>query len=194
MSQQVTVDYQGISIQAQAECDRAVHSLCQIDKVLEKIHKVANKLETSKVKEYEIYLQKSKNAIEKKIENFKNALEKYKETRAYMVDDQRSNYQQFIDFADKVQNESQDLIKIVNELTGSKLAIINQMIEVGLLNAGKATTQAMLDKLNGVVMISSNILSQINNIEDVSLRELAYKEILKNDKLNFDEVIIRAQE
>ena len=79
MSRQVTVDYQGISIQAQAECDRAVHSLCQIDKVLEKIHKVANKLETSKVKEYEIYLQKSKNAIKKKIENFKNALEKYKE-------------------------------------------------------------------------------------------------------------------
>lgn len=194
MSQQVTVDYQGISIQAQAECDRAVHSLCQIDKVLEKIHKVANKLETSKVKEYEIYLQKSKNAIKKKIENFKNALEKYKETRAYMVDGQHSSYQQFIDFADKVQNESQDLIKIVNELTGSKLAIINQMIEVGLLNAGKATTQAMLDKLNGVVMISSNILSQINNIEDVSLRELAYKEILKNDKLSFDEVIIRAQE
>ena len=35
------------------------------------------------------------------------------------------------------------------------------MIEEGLLNAGKATTQAILDKLNGVVSISSDILSKI---------------------------------
>ena len=38
MSQQVTVDYQGVSIQVQAKCDTAVHSLCQIDKVLDRIH------------------------------------------------------------------------------------------------------------------------------------------------------------
>lgn len=68
------------------------------------------------------------------------------------------------------------------------------MIDEGLLNAGQETTQAMLDKLHGVVSISSDILSKINNIEDVSLRELAYKEILKNDKLSFDEVITKAQD
>ena len=53
MSQQVTVDYQGISIQVQAKCDTAVHSLCQIDKVLDRIHRSADKLETTKVKEYD---------------------------------------------------------------------------------------------------------------------------------------------
>ena len=71
MSQQVTVDYQGISIQVQAKCDTAVHSLCQIDKVLDRIHRSADKLETTKVKEYEEYLQKSKETIKINIEAFR---------------------------------------------------------------------------------------------------------------------------
>ena len=194
MSQQVTVDYQGVSIQVQAKCDTAVHSLCQIDKVLDRIHNTADKLETAKVKEYEAYLQKSKETIKEKIEAFKKTLEKYKEARAYSVNNHQPDYQQFINFTNKVQAESEELIRTVNELTGSKLAVIDQMIDEGLLNAGQETTQAMLDKLHGVVSISSDILSKINNIEDVSLRELAYKEILKNDKLSFDEVITKAQD
>lgn len=78
MSQQVTVDYQGVSIQVQAKCDTAVHSLCQIDKVLDRIHNTADKLETAKVKEYEAYLQKSKETIKEKIEAFKKTLENTK--------------------------------------------------------------------------------------------------------------------
>lgn len=193
MSQQVTVDYQGISIQVQAKCDTAVHSLCKIDKVLDRIHKTANKLESEKVKEYEEYLQKSKQQIKTKIETFKNTLEKYKEAKAYSINNHDPEYRQFIDFTNQVQNESMELTNIVNALTGSKLAIIDQMIDEGLLNYGNATTQAMLDKLKGVVSISSGILSKINSIEDVSLRELAYKEVLKNDKLGFDEALEKAK-
>ena len=194
MSQEVTVDYQGISIQVQAKCDTAVHSLCKIDKVLDRIHKTADKLETAKVKEYEAYLQKSKETIKEKIENFKSTLDKYKKARAYSVNNHQPDYEEFINFTKKVQAESQELIRVANELTGSKLAVIDQMIEDGLLNAGQEVTHAMLDKLNGVVNISSDILTKINEIEDVSLRELAYREILKNDKLSFNEVISKAQE
>ena len=194
MSQQVTVDYQGVSIQVQAKCDTAVHSLCQIDKVLDRIHKTADKLETTKVKEYEAYLQKSKEIIKEKIESFKKTLEKYKEAKAYSINNHQPEYQKFIDFTNKVQAESEELTRIVNDLTGSKLAVIDQMIDEGLLNAGQETSQALLDKLHGVVSISNDILSKINNIEDISLRELVYKEILKNDKLSFDEILDKAQE
>ncbi len=192
MSQQVTVDYQGISIQVQAKCDTAVNSLYQIDKVLDRIHRTAIKLETTKVKEYEEYLQKSKETIKKKIEAFKKTLEKYKGAKAYSVNNQH-DYQQFINITNQIQAESTQFTNIVNELTGSKLAVIDQMIEEGLLNAGKASTQTMLNKLSGVVSISNDILSKINSIEDVSLRELAYKEVLKNDKLSFDEVLTNAK-
>ena len=69
MSHQVTVNYEGMSIQIQAQCDTAIHSLCKIDKTLENIHKTASKLESSKVKEYEKYLMDSKELIKDKIEN-----------------------------------------------------------------------------------------------------------------------------
>lgn len=194
MSRQVIVDYQGVSIQVLAKCNTAIHSLCQIDKVLDRIHKIADKLETSKVKEYEAYLQKSKEKIKKKIEAFKNTLEKYKMARAYSIDNERPGYSEYIKFTEKVQIESQELINTVNELTGSKLAVIYQMIDEGLLNAGKETVQSMLDRARGVITISNDILSKINSIEDVSLRELAYQEIKRNDKLSYEEIIASAQE
>ena len=64
MSQQVTVDYEGLTIRIQAECDTAIHSLCRIDKTIERIHETANKLESTKVIEYERYLQESKKIIQ----------------------------------------------------------------------------------------------------------------------------------
>lgn len=196
MSQQVTVDYQGISIKVQAQCDTAVHSLCRIDKVLDRIHETANKLETSKVKEYETYLTESKVKIKNKIEAFKATLEKYKEARAYSINNHQPDYQEFLNFTKQVQDESVQLTKLVDDLTGSKLAVIDQMINEGLLNAGQESSQAMLNKINGVLDISESTIKGINNIEDVSLRELVYRELLKEDNkgLEFDKVLLKAQE
>jgi len=196
MSQQVTVDYQGISIKVQAQCDTAVHSLCRIDKVLDRIHETANKLETSKVKEYETYLTESKVKIKNKIEAFKATLEKYKEARAYSINNHQPAYQEFLNFTKQVQDESVQLTKLVDDLTGSKLAVIDQMINEGLLNAGQESSQAMLNKINGVLDISESTIKEINSIDDVSLRELVYRELLKEDYkgLEFDKVLLKAQE
>lgn len=194
MSQQVTVDYQGISIQVQAECDTAVHSLCNIDKTLKRIHETASKLESSKVKEYEEYLMKSKTVIKDKIEAFKSTLEKYKDARAYSINNHQPQYAEFLKFTERVQKESIELTNLVNELTGSKLAVIDQMIDEGLLNAGQESAQKLLNKMNGVLNISQSIIERINKIEDVSLRELVYREMVDeaNAGLGFDELISKA--
>lgn len=195
MSQQVTVDYQGISIQVQAQCDTAVHSLCNIDKTLERIHETASKLESSKVKEYEEYLMKSKTVIKDKIEAFKATLEKYKDARAYSINNHQPQYSEFLKFTERVQKESRELTNLVNELTGSKLAVIDQMIDEGLLNAGQESAQNLLNKMNGVLNISQSIIERINQIEDVSLRELVYREMVNeaNAGLGFDELVSKAQ-
>ena len=194
MSQQVTVDYQGISIQVQAECDTAVHSLCNIDKTLKRIHETASKLESSKVKEYEEYLMKSKTVIKDKIEAFKSTLEKYKDARAYSINNHQPQYAEFLKFTERVQKESIELTNLVNELTGSKLAVIDQMIDEGLLNAGQESAQKLLNKMNGVLDISQSIIERINKIEDVSLRELVYREMVNeaNAGLGFDELVSKA--
>lgn len=194
MSQQVTVDYEGLSIKIQAECDTAVHSLCRIDKVLERIHKTADKLETTKVKEYESYLLQSKETIKDKIEKFKQTLEKYKGMRKTGYSE--SVLPEYNAIKAQLEKQSQDLMTTVTELTGSKLEVIDQMIDEGLLDVGKESAAVLFNKMNGVIQISDEMISKINQISDVSLRELLYREVIKeeNKSSSFDSLLKKAQE
>ena len=191
MSHQVTVNYEGMSIQIQAQCDTAIHSLCKIDKTLENIHKTASKLESSKVKEYEKYLMDSKELIKNRIEKFKGALEEYKSLKQVTGGDYvRTKFEQI---RVNLQKQASDLSNIVNELTGSKLEIINQMINDGLLDLGAATTQNLLNKINGVVSVSQAVIDKINLIEDISLRELIYREVLNDNSLDYESALVNAK-
>jgi hypothetical protein len=69
------------------------------------------------------------------------------------------------------------------------------MIDEGLLNAGQESAQNLLNKMNGVLNISQSVIERINQIEDVSLRELAYREMVNgaNAELGFDELVSKAQ-
>ena len=195
MSRQVTVDYQGVSIQVQAKCDTAIHSLCAIDKTLERIRATAHKLETDKVKEYEAYLKQSKETIKTQIEEFKATLGKYNEARI-SVAEESSNYREFLQFKEQVVRKSDNLTNLVNELTGSKLAVIDQMIEDGLLNVGSESVQQMLNKMHGVRNLDSSMLERLNQIQDVSLRDLTYREFVNDENvgLTFDELLVKARE
>lgn len=138
---------------------------------------------------------KSKTVIKDKIEAFKATLEKYKDARAYSINNHQPQYAEFLKFTERVQKESRELTNLVNELTGSKLAVIDQMIDEGLLNAGQESAQNLLNKMNGVLNISQSIIERINQIEDVSLRELVYREMVNeaNAGLGFDELVSKAQ-
>lgn len=196
MSQQVTVDYEGLSIKIQAECDTAVHSLCRIDKVLERIHKTADKLETTKVKEYEVFLLQSKETIKDKIEKFKQTLSKYQEIKSFVTNNHDSRYDEYEKIRAQLEKQSQDLTTTVTQLTGSKLEVIDQMIEEGLLDAGKESAAVLFNKMNGVIQISDEMISKISQVSDVSLRELLYREIIKeeNKSSSFDSLLKKAQE
>lgn len=192
MSQQVTVDYQGISIQVQAQCDTAIHSLCRIDKTLNKIYETSSKLESSKVQEYEKQLLRSKEIIKNKIEKFKKTLDKYKEAKAYSINNHQPQYKAFLNFTEQVKQESEELMNTVNELTGSKLAIVEEMINQGLLDYGNVSVEKMMNKFNGGIDISNDKLDKLNEIEDVSLRELVYQEFIKDSSLSLNEALANA--
>lgn len=187
MSQQVTVDYEGLSIRIQAECDTAIHSLCKIDKTIERIHKTASKLENNKVLEYEDYLIDSKEKIQNQINEFKVTLSKYQQLKKLSM-----NGEEYLAIKNDLEKQSSNLKDLVNGLTGSKLAVIDQMIDDGLLYAGNY----LLQKSRGIVNVSSDMLKNINQIDDISLRELAYRELFKEDgkDLSFKEILSKAQE
>lgn len=199
MSHQVTVDFEGITIAIQSQCETAAHSLYKIDKVLNRIHETASKLETEKVREYEVYLLDSKKKIQTLIDKYVASLEKYKELKKVSISADYSssnNYNKmYQELTGRIKEEGNELIRTVNELTGSKLAMIDQMINEGLLNAGAAITEKMRSELSGVISVSIADLDKVNKIEDISLRELVYVELVNKDNasLSFEQIVSKAQ-
>lgn len=180
MSHQVVIDYQGVSVEAQAKCDVAVASLCKIGKTLNRIHETASSLETSKVKEYEAYLLEAKEKIKTKIEAFKKSLDAYKQ-RSKKVDSDSKEYNQYLQTKDDIIAKADELFNLTNQLTGSKLAVIDQMIDEGLLDAGNRLFENLEKKANGVLNLDEKMMDKINSIEDVSLRNLTYRELLNEE-------------
>lgn len=195
MSHQVVIDYQGVSVEAQAKCDVAVASLCKIGKTLNRIHETASSLETSKVKEYEAYLLEAKEKIKTKIEAFKKSLDAYKQ-RSKKVDSDSKEYNQYLQTKDDIIAKADELLNLTNQLTGSKLAVIDQMIDEGLLDAGNRLFENLGKKANDVLNLDEKMMDKINSIEDVSLRDLTYRELLneENKGLSFEQLKAKAQE
>ncbi len=204
MSHQVTVDFEGVAITIQSQCKTAAHSLCKIDKTLDKIHQTADRLETVKVKKYEEYLLKAKDEIQRKIDAFTESLEEYKALKTQRFDadvrygnaESKSLAHMYSELQTTIKSQGEDLERTVVELTGSKLAVLDQLIDDELAEAGSKAAQALIDKSNGVITLSKETLDKINSISDVSLRELTYREALKesNNGLGFDELLKLGQE
>ena len=196
MSQQVTINYEGVTIKCKAQCDTAIHSLCRIDKVIDKIHKSASNLETAKIKEYEENLLNNKTKIVNQINNFKKVLKQYQDMRSYSVVNHSNEYSSFLKQKNMLIDETNNLTKLVNEITGSKLAAIEEMINQELLNSGLRSAERLFRKANGIVELPHNLLEKINDIEDVSLRQLVYQEAVKeeNKNLSFEKLVTKGQE
>ena len=182
MSHQVTVDFEGVSIRIQTQCENAAHSLCKIDKTLANVQKNASRLQKGKLLEYEEYLKKSKETIQKQINLFTARLEEYKALKKQTLGDYRYNNditRKWDELNTAIASEGQKLTNIVADLTGAKLAVIDQLVEEGLLEGIANANQEFYNKVNGVQTFDQDLLNKINSIEDVSLREIAYHQMVK---------------
>ena len=84
------------------------------------------------------------------------------------------------------------MIATASDLTGAKLVVIDQLVNEGLLEGISNANQDFLNKVNGVLTVNQDLLSQINAIEDVSLRELAYQQMVKGNS-DYSTIISNAQ-
>lgn len=202
MSHQVTVDFEGLSTQIQIQCETAAHSLCKIDKTLENVRKNASRIQTQKLKEYEEYLLNSKDTIQKQIDLFKAKLEEYKALKIQRIDSdvRYASGAQNVSMVNKwnelnttLKTEGQNLARLVADLTGAKLAVIDQLVNEGLLEEITNVSQELQNQINGVKTFDQNLLGQINAIDDVSLRELAYQQLVKGNA-DFNSIMNNAQQ
>lgn len=202
MSHQVTVDFEGLSTQIQIQCETAAHSLCKIDKTLENVRKNASRIQTQKLKEYEEYLLNSKDTIQKQIDLFTAKLEEYKALKIQRIDSdvRYASGAQNVSMVNKwnelnttLKTEGQNLARLVADLTGAKLAVIDQLVNEGLLEEITNVSQELQNQINGVKTFDQSLLGQINAIDDVSLRELAYQQLVKGNA-DFNSIMSNAQQ
>ena len=201
MSHQVTVDFEGVSTKIQIQCDQAAHALCKIDKVLENVKANANKIESSKLREYEEYLLQSKEIIQNKIDSFLLKLESYKALKTQRVD-MDLNYarctsnisidSKWKELNGAITNEALELEKIVLDLTGAKLSVIDQLVNEGLISFIEESQKKILNEINGVKNYDESLVEQINKIDNISLRDLAFQQLSKGIT-NYDEIINNSQ-
>lgn len=193
MSQQVVIDYSGISIKVSAQCENAVHSLCKIDKVLNKINETSKTLIDNQIQNYENYLLNAKEKIKREIEYFQQKLNDYKRRQKIITNNHDIQYAEFLKIQKDLENQSQNLQNTVNELTGSKLEVINDMIDKNLQNAGNIAMQNLQNQAYGIKDLNEKILNEINTIEDIALREITYSQYIQNTSLSLDEVLKQGQ-
>lgn len=185
MSHQVTITFEGLSTQVQIQCEQATASLCKIDKTLANVRKNASRIQSQKLKEYEEYLLNAKEKISKEIEAFKKAANEYKGQQMLSQDAYRLR---------RLFNEqANNLIKTAADLTGAKLAVIDQLVNEGLLEEITNASQELQNQINGVKTFDQSLLGQINAIDDVSLRELAYQQMFKGNA-DFNSIMSNAQQ
>ncbi len=201
MSQQVVVDFEGVSTKIHVQCDMAAHSLCKIDKTIEYIKNNASKVENHKMIEYEEYLLKSKNKLQKQIYFLVEKISEYKYLKKQRIDSdiRYANSESNTELVKKWDElnsvlaiEGNKLEQLVAELTGAKLAVIEQMISENLLEKIDEHSKKTQDKINGVVHFDKRLVEQINNIKDISLRELAYQQMV-NGEYNFNVIMQKAK-
>lgn len=180
MSKQETINFNAAYLNGKVRCDGAINSLCKIDKVLDKIHRTANTLINSEVKKYEEYLLNAKDQINKQLDRVKNTINNHLKNKSFSVRQ-----------LDTVNIEIANLVDLANNLTGSKLVVIEEMIDQNLLSAGEESVEKLSRQSKGVIDIPEDMLERINMLEDISLRELVYREALKKENANvtFDKIL-----
>ena len=91
-----------------------------------------------------------------------------------------------------ITNEALELEKIVLDLTGAKLSVIDQLVNEGLISFIEESQKKILNEINGVKNYDESLVEQINKIDNISLRDLAFQQLSKGIS-NYDEIINNSQ-
>lgn len=180
MSRRVVIDFRGLSINIQAQCEVALESLCKVEDLLKKVQETSSRLRTDKITRYEKGLIKTQKEIKSKIDDFVKDLEEYKKYGVYTGYEESGR----VLLADELRRKGDNLSREVSELTGERFVVLDKLISQELYESGSRVMERLHDKAHGVLNLDEKTLEEINKIEDVALRELAYNQYVNSQKSN----------
>lgn len=142
--------------------------------------------------EYEEYLLKSKNKLQKQIDFLVKKVLEYKDLKKQRIDSNAELVKKWNELNRVLAIEGNKLEQMVAELTGAKLSVIEQMVSENLFDKIDEHSKKNQDKINGVVRFDKRLVEQINSIDDISLKELAYQQMVAGEN-NFNAIMQKAK-
>lgn len=165
MSHAATIDYEALSIAARATCEQALKQLCQIDEVLARIKKTASTLLTERVRTYEAELKKEQASITRELNK--------------VIENANARTQDI-----SIVNNANALAHHVNDLTTSRLSMIEDIIDEELMNAANKHQAMIENERLGIIAINQDVINELALIEDFVLRDNIYHVAILKENTN----------
>jgi hypothetical protein len=170
MSHAAVINYQSLSIECKAICSVTENTLANIDELLNHIHETSKTVTSTKIDEYRSYLIKEREFIASQIENLRSKADEQAKLGSRVV---ASNEQ--MRHRNDLINAASSLKSAASNISISKIEVLKKLIDEEIINVSAQTRNALLNARDDRNKIGEVNLKKIELIEDVSLREMAFR-------------------
>lgn len=179
MSQQVQVDYEQIAIQCNSVCEVAEARLKELDELLRQSEEASSKLMTPEAKRLAESIKAERQALE---ENIKAVRKKADEEAQMGVVDMNNHDQRYAHREDAIRS-AKELQAKADDLASGRIIQFRELLTEILGAKIAESNRKMAANANGTVMLSEEVQTLLNGIEDAVLRQFVYIAYLKDSTL-----------
>lgn len=169
MSHAAVINFQSLSIECKAICNVTENTLANIDELLNHISATSKTVTSAKIEEYKRYLTSERESVASQIESLRQKADEQAKlgSRAASAEQMRHR--------NDLINAASSLKSVAANISISKIEILRKLIDEELVNISTQTKNELSGRRDDRNKIGEVILKKIEQIQDVSLREMAFR-------------------
>lgn len=170
MSHAAVINYQSLSIECKAICTVTENTLANIDELLNHINVTSKTVTSAKIDEYRNYLIKEREYVASQIEDLRGKAEEQAKlgNRVVASNEQMRHRNDLI-------NAASSLKSVASNISISKIEVLKKLIDEEVIIISTQTRNALINLRDDRNKIGEANLEKIEQIEDVSLREITFR-------------------
>ncbi len=170
MSHAAVINYQSLSIECKAICNVTENTLANIDELLNHISATSKTVTSAKIDEYRSYLISERESVACQIEGLRQKADEQAKlgSRVAASNEQMRHRNDLI-------NAASSLKSVASNISISKIEVLKKLIDEEIVNISTQTRNVLSGQRDDRNKIGAVNLKKIEQIEDVSLREMVFR-------------------
>lgn len=169
MSHAAVINYQSLSIECKAICSVTENTLANIDELLNHISTTSKTVTSAKIEEYKRYLTSERESVASQIEDLRQKADEQAKLGSRAASNEQMRHR------NDLINAASSLKSVASNISISKIEVLRKLIDEELVNISTQTKNELSGRRDDRNKIGEVILKKIEQIQDVSLREMAYR-------------------